>query len=37
MQAEHPDVVILAAGKVGGIYANNNYPARLFTCPDDRM
>jgi nucleoside-diphosphate-sugar epimerase len=27
MQAEHPDVVILAAAKVGGILANNNYPA----------
>ena len=30
MQAEHPDVVILAAGKVGGIYANNNYPAQFI-------
>lgn len=27
MQAERPDVVILAAAKVGGILANNNYPA----------
>ncbi|WP_171208116.1 MULTISPECIES: GDP-L-fucose synthase [unclassified Ruegeria] len=27
MQAEHPDVVILAAAKVGGIHANNTYPA----------
>ena len=27
MQAERPDVVILAAAKVGGIYANNPYPA----------
>lgn len=27
MQAERPDVVILAAAKVGGIYANNTYPA----------
>ncbi|MEM0898847.1 MAG: GDP-L-fucose synthase [Pseudomonadota bacterium] len=27
MQAEEPDVVILAAAKVGGIYANNTYPA----------
>jgi len=27
MQAERPDVVILAAAKVGGIHANNYYPA----------
>lgn len=27
MQAERPDVVILAAARVGGILANNNYPA----------
>lgn len=27
MQAETPDVVILAAAKVGGIHANNIYPA----------
>ena len=27
MQTEQPDVVVLAAGKVGGIYANNTYPA----------
>ena len=27
MQAERPDVVILAAARVGGIHANNNYPA----------
>jgi len=27
MQAEKPDVVILAAAKVGGIHANNTYPA----------
>lgn len=26
-RAERPDVVILAAAKVGGIYANNEYPA----------
>jgi len=26
-QKEQPDYVILAAGKVGGIYANNTYPA----------
>ncbi len=26
-QKERPDYVILAAAKVGGIYANNNYPA----------
>lgn len=27
LQAERPDVVILAAAKVGGIHANNSYPA----------
>ena len=27
LQAERPDVVILAAAKVGGIHANNTYPA----------
>jgi nucleoside-diphosphate-sugar epimerase len=27
MQSERPDVVILAAAKVGGIHANNTYPA----------
>ena len=27
MQLEKPDLVILAAAKVGGIYANNAYPA----------
>ena len=27
MQHERPDVVILAAAKVGGIHANNTYPA----------
>jgi GDP-L-fucose synthase len=27
MQAEQPDIVILAAAKVGGIFANNTYPA----------
>lgn len=27
MQSEKPDVVILAAAKVGGIFANNEYPA----------
>jgi len=27
MQAERPDVVILAAAKVGGIHANNSWPA----------
>ncbi|WP_354689773.1 GDP-L-fucose synthase [Lentibacter algarum] len=30
MQLERPDVVILAAAKVGGIYANNNYPAQFI-------
>lgn len=27
MQQEHPDYVVLAAAKVGGIHANNTYPA----------
>jgi GDP-L-fucose synthase len=27
MRAERPDIVILAAAKVGGIHANNTYPA----------
>lgn len=27
LRAERPDVVVLAAAKVGGIYANNTYPA----------
>ncbi len=26
-QTEQPDAVVLAAAKVGGIYANNTYPA----------
>ena len=30
MQAERPDVVILAAAKVGGIHANNSYPAEFI-------
>lgn len=30
MQAERPDVVILAAAKVGGIHANNTYPAKFI-------
>ena len=30
MQTEQPDVVVLAAGKVGGIYANNTYPAQFI-------
>ncbi len=30
MKAEQPDVVILAAAKVGGIYANNTYPAEFI-------
>lgn len=30
MQAQQPDVVILAAAKVGGIYANNTYPAEFI-------
>lgn len=27
MQEERPDVVILTAAKLGGIHANNTYPA----------
>jgi GDP-L-fucose synthase len=30
MQAEKPDEIILAAAKVGGIYANNTYPAEFI-------
>lgn len=30
MQAEKPDQVILAAAKVGGIHANNEYPAEFI-------
>jgi nucleoside-diphosphate-sugar epimerase len=30
MQGEKPDVVILAAAKVGGIVANNTYPAQFI-------
>lgn len=30
MTAERPDVVILAAAKVGGIHANNTYPAEFI-------
>ncbi len=30
MQSERPDVVILAAAKVGGIMANNTYPAQFI-------
>ena len=30
MQTEQPDVVILAAAKVGGIYANDTYPAQFI-------
>ena len=30
MRLECPDEVILAAAKVGGIYANNNYPAEFI-------
>ena len=30
MRAERPDVVILAAAKVGGILANNSYPAEFI-------
>ena len=30
MKSEKPDEVILAAAKVGGIYANNSYPAEFI-------
>ena len=30
MQQERPDIVILAAAKVGGIHANNTYPAEFI-------
>ncbi|WP_439153797.1 GDP-L-fucose synthase [Yoonia sp.] len=30
MRAQRPDAVILAAAKVGGIVANNNYPAQFI-------
>ena len=30
MQVERPDVVVLAAAKVGGIHANNIYPAQFI-------
>jgi GDP-L-fucose synthase len=30
MQSERPDIVVLAAAKVGGIYANNTYPAEFI-------
>lgn len=30
MQSEKPDTVILAAAKVGGIHANNSYPAEFI-------
>jgi GDP-L-fucose synthase len=30
MDSERPDAVILAAAKVGGIYANNSYPAQFI-------
>lgn len=30
LKKEKPDVVILAAAKVGGIYANNEYPAQFI-------
>ncbi len=30
MQAERPDYVVLAAAKVGGIFANNEYPAEFI-------
>ena len=30
MKSERPDVVILAAAKVGGIYANDTYPAEFI-------
>lgn len=30
MQSQRPDFVVLAAAKVGGIYANNSYPAEFI-------
>lgn len=30
MQAEQPDVAVIAAAKVGGIHANNTYPAEFI-------
>jgi nucleoside-diphosphate-sugar epimerase len=30
MQAERPDAIVLAAAKVGGIHANNTYPAEFI-------
>jgi len=30
LQNEQPDYVVIAAAKVGGIYANNNYPAEFI-------
>ena len=30
MKEEHPDAVVLAAAKVGGIHANNTYPAQFI-------
>lgn len=30
MQTEKPDYVVLAAAKVGGIHANNTYPAEFI-------
>lgn len=30
MQAERPDVIVLAAARVGGIVANNTYPAQFI-------
>ncbi|MEH6557739.1 MAG: GDP-L-fucose synthase [Oceanicoccus sp.] len=30
MQAEKPDFIVLAAAKVGGIHANNHYPAEFI-------
>ena len=33
--AEKPDVAIIAAAKVGGIHANNTYPAEFLFDPHD--
>ena len=30
MKSNKPEVVIIAAAKVGGIYANSNYPAEFL-------
>ena len=36
MARERPDVVIVAAAKVGGILANDSFPCLLYTSPSPR-